>query len=247
MGVWDLFAEEKEGWIETVIGGVSSVTNLAIELPCALLALISSTLLMGWDLITTSLLMAWDYTCQGAQQVSDALGLEEWWGLEHTLWTLLIFQSLPIILKRAGGDKGKIVLQLLFMVQVISCYGALIFFLNGLQGGVIFEGKLSHPSMAFLALLVQAIMITITQMRLDMAGFGHDKDVTDERFITVYGMYETLIKYEAAMYFLIATFGLPKRDLEELQADPTSLLSLIPLIGLMYDWKKFEVCILYNF
>merc|ERR1711981_816359 len=53
-------------------------------------------------------------------------------------------------------------------------------------------------------------------------------------------MYETLIKYEAALYFLIATFGLPKLNLEELQADPTSLLALIPLIALMYDWKKFE-------
>ena len=47
------------------------------------------------------------------------LGLEEWWALEHTLWTLLILQSLPIVLKRAGGDKGKILLQILTIVQVL--------------------------------------------------------------------------------------------------------------------------------
>ena len=54
--------------------------------------------------------------------------------------------------------------------------------MNGLQGGAIFGGNLSHPSMAFLALIVQTIMITLKQMRIDMAGIGHDKDVSDERF-----------------------------------------------------------------
>jgi hypothetical protein len=230
MGVWEaMFSSEEESWVDTVVDGVSTVTNLAIELPCTLLALIS-----------TALLLVWDYTCQGAQQVSDALGLEEWWALEHTLWTLLILQSLPLVLKRAKGDKGKMLLQILSMVQILCTWGALIFYLNGLQGGVIFGGNLSHPSMAFLALIVQVIMITLRQMRIDMAGIGHDKDVSDERFKAMYGVYDMAVKYEEAGFLLIAVFGLPRLDLEALMADPTPLLAAIPFLGLAYDWKKFE-------
>lgn len=230
MGVWEaMFASEEEGWVDTLVGGISTVTNLALELPCTLLALIS-----------TALLLVWDYTCQGAQQVSDVLGLEEWWGLEHTLWTLFLVQSIPITLRRASGDKGKIFLQVLFFVQVLCSWGVLIFYLNGLQGGAIFGGALHHPSMAFLALLVQTVMITIRQLRLDMAGFGHDKDVTDERFLAVYGVYEIAVGYESALCLLIAVFGLPKLDLDAIMEDPTPLLAAIPFLGLTYDWKKLE-------
>jgi len=230
MGVWEaMFSSEEEGWADAIVGSISTMTNLAIELPSTLLVLIS-----------TALLLVWDSTCQGAQQVSDALGLEEWWALEHTLWTLLILQSLPIVLKRAGGDKGKILLQILTIVQIICTWGALIFYLNGLQGGAIFGGNLSHPSMAFLALIVQTIMITLKQMRQDMAGIGHDKDVSDERFKAVYGVYDMAVKYEEALFLLIAVFGLPSLDLDALMADPTPLLAVLPVLGLTYNWKKFE-------
>ena len=78
-------------------------------------------------------------------------------------------------------------------------------------------------------------------MRIDMAGIGHDKDVSDERFKAVYGVYDMAVKYEGAFFLLIAVFGLPRLDLDALMADPTSLLAAIPFLGLAYDWKKFEV------
>merc|ERR1712012_1480087 len=75
-GVWEaLFQEEKQDWITCVVSSVTTLLNLLVELPCTLLALLSSTLLLSWD-----------YACQGAQQVSDLLALEEWWTLEHALW-----------------------------------------------------------------------------------------------------------------------------------------------------------------
>ena len=95
--------------------------------------------------------------------------------------------------------------------------------------------------MAFLTLIVQVIMITLRQMRIDMAGIGHDKDVSDERFKAMYGVYDMAVKYEEAGFLLIAVFGLPRLDLEALMADPTPLLAAIPFLGLAYDWKKFEV------
>ena len=78
-------------------------------------------------------------------------------------------------------------------------------------------------------------------MRTDMAGIGHDKDVSDERFKAVYGVYDMAVKYEQALFLLIAVFGLPSLDLEALMADPTPLLAAIPFLGLAYDWKKIEV------
>ena len=78
-------------------------------------------------------------------------------------------------------------------------------------------------------------------MRQDMAGIGHDKDVSDERFKAVYGVYDMAVKYEEALFLLIAVFGLPSLDLDALMADPTPLLAALPILGLTYNWKKFEV------
>ena len=58
-----MFSSEEVGWADALVDSISTVTNLAIELPSTLLVLIS-----------TALLLVWDYTCQGAQQFSDALG-----------------------------------------------------------------------------------------------------------------------------------------------------------------------------
>ena len=95
-GVWEtLFYEEKQDWITTIINGVSSLTCCAVEIPCAILALIS-----------TCLIMSWEFACQSAQQVSDFLGLEEWWTLEHSLWAFFLLQ---VMVKAFKG--GRLVLR----------------------------------------------------------------------------------------------------------------------------------------
>lgn len=224
-GVWEtLFYEEKQDWISTIVNGVSTATNFALEVPCCLLALIS-----------TALIMAYDFTLQSASQVSDLLGLEEWWTLEHTLWAVAVAQSLPFFFKRAAGDKIKLLLQLAFLVQLLSMWGSLVYMLNGLQGGVVFGGKLFHPSVAFLGLTIQVIMMTLKQMRRDMAGYGHDKEVTDARFNEIYGVYEKMVKYEVAIAFFIGAFGMPKFDLN---ADPTTWLVAFPMIGIFSNYNS---------
>ena len=50
-----------------------------------------------------------------------------------------------------------------------------------------------------------------------------------------------VVKYEEALFLLIAVFGLPSLDLDALMADPTPLLAALPFLGLTYNWKKFEV------
>ena len=65
--MWELFAEEKQDWVTCILGGVTSALTLLVDLPCTLLALIS-----------TSLILVWDCLVQGAQQASELLALEEW-------------------------------------------------------------------------------------------------------------------------------------------------------------------------
>ena len=224
-GVWEaLFYEEKQDWMSCIVNSVFTVANLALELPCTILALVSTALIMSWEL-----------TCQGAQQVSDLLGLESWWSLEHTLWTVLFLQSLPIFCKRAAGDKGKLLLQVLFLVQVISAFGALLFLVNGLQGGVVFGGKLFHPNLAVLAVLTHCMMTFMRGFKQDVAGVGHDKKVDNERFNSVNDMYEKFMKLEVAMYLCVATFGMPQFDLN---GDPTTWLVALPLLGMIYDYQS---------
>lgn len=221
MGVWEaLFYEEKQDWVTCVVNSVFTVANLAVELPCTLLALIS-----------TALIMTWDYTCQGAQQVSDFLALEEWWSLEHTLWTIILLQAIPMVFRRAAGDKLKVVLQYLSVIQQLSLWGSLLFMLNGLQGGVVFGGKLYHPTIAFVAILCQCFKATFENFRLDMVGIGHDKVSNEQRFNTVYDAYKKVFGYEVAFYLLLGTFGLPQLNLN---GDPNTWLVGLPLLAIGY-------------
>ena len=131
--MWELFAEEKEDWVSCILGGVTAVLTLLVDLPCTLLALISTTLILVWDCLV-----------QGAQQVSELLALEEWWEVEHTLWAI----SLVIFLHFGLARPRSILLQgLLGMVQSNLLFGMFIFLINGIQGGVVFGGKLFHPTM----------------------------------------------------------------------------------------------------
>merc|ERR1719362_688205 len=45
---------------------------------------------------------------------------------------------------------------------------------------------------------------------------------------------------KTTLVLLIAVFGLPSLDLDALMADPTPLLAVLPVLGLTYNWKKFE-------
>ena len=119
-GVWEaLFQEEKQDWIAAISGSVSALVALALELPCTLLALAS-----------TFLLLSWEYTCQGAQQVSDTLGLQEWWGAEHTFWALIILMEAPILRRRSKGLGNLFVLQSLEILKSVFVWGSFLFLLN---------------------------------------------------------------------------------------------------------------------
>ena len=131
--MWELFAEEKQDWVTCILGGVTSALTLLVDLPCTILALISTTLILVWETLV-----------DGAQQVSELLALEEWWDVEHTLWTISVVIFLHFGLSR---PRNILLPGFLGMAQSNLILGMFIFLINGIQGGVVFGGKLFHPTM----------------------------------------------------------------------------------------------------
>ena len=217
MGVWEaLFYEEKQDWISTIVGGTTALVTLALEVPCTLLALVS-----------TFLLMSWDYTCQGVQQVSDLLGLEEWWGLEHSLWALIILMEVPVLKRRAKGFGNLFLLQSMEILKGIFVWGSLLFLLNGLQGGVVFGGKLFHPTVFTVAYICYAFTTSLRTFVKEIGGYEHDGDIADEKTKNIMSVVIKSVDLEATVLGFIAMFGMPQLDLN---GDPKTWLVAAPLL-----------------
>ena len=227
-GVWEaLFYEEKQDWITCVVSSVTSLLNLLVELPCTLLALLSSTLLLSWD-----------YTCQGAQQVSDLLALEEWWTLEHTLW---VAGTLYMLSWLTSKQKTQGLLVILNHIQGMCMWGSFIFLINGVQGGVPFGGKLFHPTMAVFAVLLQTLNEVMKALAKEIGGMGHDEEMPEGKAKTLFDIFPKAIAYEQMFCLYIAVFGLPKFDME--LSDPASLLVILPVLGMVWDGKKWQAAL----
>ena len=224
-GVWEaLFQEEKQDWITCIVSSVTSLLNLLVELPCTLLALISSTLLLSWD-----------YACQGAQQVSDLLALEEWWTLEHTLW---VAGTLYMMSWLTNKQKNQGLLVILNHIQGMCIWGSFIFLINGVQGGVPFGGKLFHPTMAIFAVLLQCLIECFKGLAKELGGMGHDEQIPEGKTKTLFNILPKATAYEQMICLYIAVFGLPKLDMD--LSDPTSLLVILPVLGMVWDGKKWQ-------
>lgn len=216
-GVWEaLFQEEKQDWIAAISGSVSALVALALELPCTLLALAS-----------TFLLLSWEYTCQGAQQVSDTLGLQEWWGAEHTFWALIILMEAPILRRRSKGLGNLFVLQSLEILKSVFVWGSFLFLLNGLQGGVVFGGKLFHPTVFALAVTCHAFSTSLKAFVKELGGYEHDGEIKDEKISNIFKVIIKSIDLETLVLAFIGIYGMPQLDLN---GDPTTWFVAAPLL-----------------
>lgn len=230
-GVWEaLFYEEKQDWVTAIVGGVSTVLTLALEVPCALLALAS-----------TFLLMSWEYTCQGAQQVSDLLGLQEWWSLEHSLWALIILMEVPVLRRRSKGFGNLFLLQTMEILKGVFVWGSFLFLINGLQGGVVFGGKLFHPSVFTIALTCHAFNTSLKTFVKEMGGYEHDGDIKDEKVKNLMTVVIKSVSLESLILTFIAMFGMPQLDLN---GDPKTWLVAAPLLLYASSYNEMLVSLI---
>lgn len=227
-GVWEsLFFEEKADYVTAILGSVTSLLTAACEVPCTLLTLVTTCLLMVLDVVTTGLLMSWDFTYQGLQQVSDLAGLQEWWSAEHTFWALVILMEVPVLKRRAKGFGGLFVLYSLEILKGIFVWGSFLFLLNGLQGGVIFGEKLAHPTLFALALTCHAFAVSFNTLGKEIGGYEHDGEIKDEKVGNLFKVVLKSVHLEALAFTFIGIFGMPQLDLN---GDPKTWLVAAPLL-----------------
>lgn len=216
-GVWEsLFYEEKQNYVEAIVGSITALLTLAVELPCTLLALVS-----------TCLLMSYEYTCQGAQQVSDLLGLQEWWAAEHTFWALVILMEVPVLRRRSKGFGSLFALQLMEILKGLFIWGSFLFVVNGLQGGVIFGGKLHHPTLFTLALTCCAFKVSLNTFVKEIGGYEHDGEIKDEKTSNLFKLILKVVDLEACVLAFIGIYGMPQLDLN---GDPKTWFVAAPLL-----------------
>ena len=229
--VWEaLFYEEKQDWVSAIAGGVSSLVTLALEVPCTLLALAS-----------TFLLMSYEYTCQGLQQVSDLLGLQEWWSMEHSLWLLIILMEVPVLRRRSKGFGNLFLLQSLEILKCIFVWGSFVFLLNGLQGGVVFGGKLFHTTVFTLAFTCCAFTTSLKTFVKEIGGYEAGGEIKDEKVKNFMTVVIKSVDLEATVLAFIAMFGMPQLDLN---GDPKTWLVAAPL--LCYATSYSEMLVSYD-
>ncbi len=102
--------------------------------------------------------------------MSDALGLDDWWKLEHTMLTLFIVMELPFILKRSRCQPAALAKYSLPFFEAIFSWGCFLYMAAGLQGGVVFGGKLYYPTTGLYAILAVCLMVFMRGLHKEIAG-----------------------------------------------------------------------------
>lgn len=86
-------------------------------------------------------------------------------------------------------------------------------FLPGLQGGVVFGGKLFYPTLAVVALFMQSWSAIVEAIDRETYGWEYvDPAAKNSRVMGVIGLADRVVRLEYVMFFALATFGLPKLD-----------------------------------
>merc|ERR1719210_287028 len=176
--------------------------------------------------------MAVDYT----NQAVELAGVKEWWSLEHTVALVALACMVPSLVRR-GNDKAM--LQVVASIRGVM-WGATFFHLiQGLQGGVVFGGRLHYPTLFVLGLLLRGFNLNFAGTMQEIHGYGMDDGPPDVKTKKVIGMFDHGSFLESAIAYSIATFGLP--DLNCDGEDMRPWLVVAPFIGfctMLNDWSK---------
>ncbi len=92
--------------------------------------------------------------------------MEDWWGIEHTVFCLFMAVNVTIVLKRKRGDLFNQLCQINCYLKALAIVGCFLWLAAGLQGGVVFDGKLHFPSLALLSVGIQVSILLINRALL---------------------------------------------------------------------------------
>merc|ERR1719270_1564246 len=176
--------------------------------------------------------MAVDYT----NQAVELAGVKEWWALEHTVALVALACMVPSLVRRGNN---KAMLQVVASIRGVMWVATFFHLIQGLQGGVIFGGKLHYPTLFLLGLLLRGFNLNFAGTMNEIHGYGMDDGPPDLKTQKVIGMFDKGTMLEAAIAYSIATFGLPDVNCDGEDLRPW--LVVCPLIGfitMLDEWSK---------
>ena len=171
------------------------------------------------------------------RNVSDLLQLEEWWTVEHSVFTFLLVSSLVAVLRRRRGNWVSQVSQIGVLLQIMASFGCFTWLAAGLQGGVVFGGKLFFPTLALFSLAFQVARALMLNTEKEMFGYVEKSHGSNEKAASTFRIMGRFVCLKAAFCFLVATFGLPR------EGDYLPLVALFPFLGalrLVTEYTKPE-------
>ena len=130
-------------------------------------------------------------------------------------------------------------LQFVSNIKALMWIVTFFHFVQGLQGGVIFGGKLHYPTLFLLGLLLRGFNLNFAGTMNEIHGYGMDDGPPDVKTQKVIGMFDKGTMLEAAIAYSIATFGLPDVNCDGEDLRPW--LVVCPLIGfitMLDEWSK---------
>jgi len=230
-GFWEtLFRDEPQGWSACIVNHLDYYVGLLVALPGTIVALILSLLVIVWD-----------FTCAQARAVSDLLQLDEWWTLEHSVFTFLLTASLLAILGRNKGTRLSLLCQIGVELQLMATFGCFVWLAAGLQGGVVFGGKFFFPTLALLSLAFQVTRGMQHLAEKEMYGYVEKSEDSSENAAKVFRTVSRFVCLKSSLCLCVATFGLPR------DGDYLPLISLLPAVGfvrLILEYCRPEVVVI---
>ncbi len=226
-GYWEtLFYEDDSSWTSALSNVCTTIVNYGVEIPWCVCATSSS-----------ALTAATEYATMAALTVYTFLGMESWWCCEYTVAVAFFFANLPYLLYRSKGNRLAAISMLAYFYGAFFLLGTMYELFAGLQGGVVFGGKLFYPTLAMFAVVCQMIKLEFQVLENDIYGYlARKEDDKVERFDKPMGLFRCSLMNHAVLFMAVATFGLPKLEAD---TDPATWLFMIPLLAMYKEFFNY--------
>ena len=225
--------------ISIIAGYLTIAYDTVLELSISAYELLLGLTISGYEILLGLAISAYEILLGLAVGVSDLLSLQEWWATENTIMAVWLIIVLPALCKRSSGKFQEIYLQLVSALTGLMLFGSFIQTAGALQGGGLFGGKVSMPTLGLLGVVVMMFGANIDGIKKEIYGYGVSDGPGEEKCASVFGSIEKFIGLETVIFFCIATFGLPSIDIGAEDYNYTPLLCLFPILGMVREMNTY--------
>ncbi len=219
---WSLFYEEPSSWTGAVADVCSTIVSYGVEIPWCVCQ-------QSWTLFS----FVSEYAALVWAVVYSALRLEEWWCTELSIFTSCLALNVPMWFRHSRGDLFVFHSMLSLFLAGMAWMGCFLETASGLQGGVVFGGKLFYPSLALFALAFQGCRMVLINLEKELFGYKTPASDKDNGKVTkAICAFTNFLRCESIFFFALAAFGLPKLE-QDTELQPW--LCLFPFFAL---WKS---------